>query len=93
MAGIDIDGLGVSLAKIFQAHDGLKVFLQELIQVVMQSEAAEHLQADWHERSPTSPVNARIFFSGHEIRVAASGRGGEREKRHVVKTKLPLGLW
>jgi transposase-like protein len=51
MAAVNIDRLGYWLKDAFQKKEGLKPFLQELIQEVMQAEAEEHLQAAPHERS------------------------------------------
>ena len=51
MAGSDIGVLGLLLKEAFKGNDGLKTFLREVIQQVMQAEAAEHLNAAPHERT------------------------------------------
>jgi len=51
MAATNIDRLGYWLKDAFRKQEGLKEFLQVLMQQVMQAEAQEHLQAAPHERS------------------------------------------
>ena len=51
MAGTDIGVLGSLLKDAFKGNDGLRAFLREVIQQVMQAEAAEHLNAAPHERT------------------------------------------
>lgn len=51
MAGSDIGDLGLWLQDAFRHNDGLKLFLQEIIQRVMHAEAQEHLNAEPHERN------------------------------------------
>jgi len=51
MAGADIGVLGLLLKDAFKGNDGLRLFLREVIQQVMQVEAAEHLNAAPHERT------------------------------------------
>jgi putative transposase len=51
MAGADIGVLGALLKEAFQGNAGMKLFLREVVQQVMQAESAEHLQASPHERT------------------------------------------
>ena len=51
MAGSDIGVLGLLLKDAFKGNDGLRLFLREVIQRVMQVEAAAHLNAGPHERT------------------------------------------
>ena len=51
MAHSDIGRLGVWLQDAFKKNQGLKEFLEEVVQQVMSAEAAAHVNADRHERA------------------------------------------
>jgi putative transposase len=52
MAQISIDGLRDLLQEVFAHKQGLKDFLQVLLERLMAAEVSEHLQAERHQRSP-----------------------------------------
>jgi hypothetical protein len=51
MAGTEIGVWGRLLKNAFRSNDGLQPFLREVIQQVMEAEAAEHVNAAPHERT------------------------------------------
>jgi putative transposase len=51
MAKLNIDGLGELLQEVFSKKEGLKAFLQTVVQQVMESEVTDLLGVDRHERS------------------------------------------
>jgi putative transposase len=74
MAGTDIGVLGLLLKDAFKGNDGLRAFLREVIQQVMQAEAAEHLNAAPHERTD----DRKGYRNGNKPRRLAT-RVGELE--------------
>ena len=51
MAGSNIDGIGGLLQRVFQEEDGLREFLEAMVQQVLRIEVGRHLEAAPHERS------------------------------------------
>ena len=51
MAKTNVDSIGRLVAGLFTNRDGLKDFLQAVLQSAMQEEVGQHLQAASHERS------------------------------------------
>ncbi len=51
MATVSMDDLGGLVQEIFSEKQGLKMFLEALLEQVMSGEVAEHLRAGRHERS------------------------------------------
>jgi hypothetical protein len=74
MAGTDIGVLGLLLKDAFKGSAGLKPLLRELIQQVMQAEAAGHIDAAPHERTE----DRKGYRNGTKPRTLAT-RVGELE--------------
>jgi putative transposase len=74
MAGTDIGVLGRLLQNAFRSNDGLKPFLREVIQQVMDVEASAHVNAAPHERTD----DRKGYRNGTKPRTLAT-RVGELE--------------
>lgn len=52
MAQVDSDKISALLQEVFSQQDGLRNFLEVLVNQAMQAEVTEHLGAEHHQRSP-----------------------------------------